>query len=85
MIVRVREAADSTLMLWAVGRFAGSIVFAISILGLAPQALCFRPLRGLRRTLRSFKNLDEYPKSRRAHFVFLQSPIKQELPITNFF
>jgi hypothetical protein len=32
----------------AVGRFAGSIAFVLFlILGLAPQALCLRPLRGL--------------------------------------
>jgi hypothetical protein len=31
----------------AVAHFAGSNLFASVILGLAPQALCFRPLRGL--------------------------------------
>jgi len=31
-------------MVHAVARFAGSIVFSIQILGLAPQALCLRPL-----------------------------------------
>jgi len=46
-MMRAREAGDSALMLWADARFAGSIVFSIQILGLAPQALCFRPLRGL--------------------------------------
>jgi len=40
------------LMFWAVARSAGSIAFSFRlILGLAPQALCFRPLRGLNRTL----------------------------------
>jgi len=33
--------------LYAVARFAGSIYFFNRILGLAPQALCCRPLRGL--------------------------------------
>ncbi len=43
----VREAADSPKQLRAVARFAGSKYFCLVILGLAPQAICFRPLRGL--------------------------------------
>jgi len=46
--VRARETGDSVDLSCAVARFAGSIMFwLIVILGLAPQALCRRPLRGL--------------------------------------
>jgi hypothetical protein len=38
---------DSLLILCTVARCAGSFAFIeIAILGLAPQALCFLPLRG---------------------------------------
>src|SRR6185369_12729470 len=33
--------------LYAVARFAGSVLLLLRSLGLAPQALCCRPLRGL--------------------------------------
>jgi hypothetical protein len=42
--VRAREAGDRPS---AIARFAGSKFFLDLILGLAPQALCYRPLRGL--------------------------------------
>jgi hypothetical protein len=38
----------TALNVHAAGRFTGSIHFRLLILGLAPQALCLRPLRGLR-------------------------------------
>jgi hypothetical protein len=38
---------DSASLLYAVARFAGSALTSVLILGLAPQALCCRPLRGL--------------------------------------
>jgi len=40
--ISAREAGGS-----AVARFTGSIFLIDEVLGLAPQALCFRPLRGL--------------------------------------
>ena len=52
-MVLIIQAGDSVLMFWAVGRFAGSIVFSIQILGLAPQALCCRSLRELLRSSRT--------------------------------
>jgi hypothetical protein len=50
--IQAREAGDSrslrlTLIVTAIARFAGSLIAGDSILGLAPQALCCRPLRGL--------------------------------------
>jgi hypothetical protein len=39
--------ATAFIALTAVARFTGSNYFLILILGLAPQALRFRPLRGL--------------------------------------
>ena len=44
LCIAAREAGGS-----AVARFTGSIAFLIFHLGLAPQALCFRPLRGLKK------------------------------------
>jgi len=42
-----RATARWCFGLWAIARFAGSIFISFVILGLAPQALRFRPLRGL--------------------------------------
>ncbi len=50
---RAREAGDSPCVnqnvqnLAAAARFAGLIAFPDTILGLTPQASCWRPLRGL--------------------------------------
>jgi hypothetical protein len=49
--LRAREAGDSVKFTKAVARFTGSTCSWIINLGLAPQALCCRPLRGLRDSL----------------------------------
>src|SRR4051794_147278 len=45
--IEAREAVDSPEMAHAVARFTGSKIICLVILGIAPQALCLHPLRGL--------------------------------------
>ncbi len=55
-----REVGDSASLLYAVARFVGSGLTSVLILGLAPQALCFRPLRGLSTQTNTFA-VDAHP------------------------